>query len=116
MQHNVPNVLGFLAAPSEADCHHAVSLALLKVRSIKGMTCDNLAKLLDCSAETIRNASNEKTLLSFDSIARLCYLFPLESTPIHELWDGPAEQPTPAERFERIERELVALRAVAGRA
>jgi len=115
MPHNVPNVLGFLAAPAKGDCQRAISLALLKVRSHKDMTCDKLAKLLECSAETIRNASNEETLLSFDAVARLCYLFPLETTPIHELWDGPAEQPSPAERIERIERELGALREMAGR-
>lgn len=106
------NVLGFLAAPDRETSLRAVSMALLKVRSIDGMTCEKLGKLLECSADTVRNASNEETLLSFDHVARLCYLFPDESAPIRQLWE-PVESPTPAERIDRIERELDALRRLA---
>lgn len=104
------NVLGFLAVPDREDAVRAISLALLKARSIPEMTCLKLGKLLDCSADTIGTASNEESLLSFDSVARLCYLFPDESKPIRDLWDRAEDAPTVAERLARIERELDAIR------
>lgn len=69
------HVLGFLAAPDRQMSLRAVSLALLKVRAIDGMTCAKLGEALACSVDTIRAASNEETLLSFDGIARLLYTF-----------------------------------------
>lgn len=107
------NVLGFLAAPDRQVCLRAISLALLKVRAHDGMTCEKLGKAIDCSADTVRNASNEEALLSFDCVARLCYYFPEETGSVQQLWAGPVEAPTVDERFERIERELIALRKVA---
>ena len=104
------NVLGFLSAPCREISLRAISLALLKVRSIDGMTCEKLGKTLECSADTIRNASNEETMLSFDAVARLLYFFPDETGPIRELWGCAEERPTVATRLERIERELDAIR------
>ena len=104
------NVLGFLAAPDRETSLHAISLVLLKIRATPGMTCEKLGKTLDCSADTVRAASNEETLLSFDTVGRLLYFFPEHCGPIHELWSGAVETPTIADRLERIERELDALR------
>jgi hypothetical protein len=104
------NVLGFLAAPDRESSLRAISLALLKVRALDGMTCEKLGKTLECSADTIRNASNEETLLGFDSVMRLCYFWPDESAPIRALQQPPTEAPTVADRLERIERELDAIR------
>lgn len=104
------NVFGFLAAPGRECSLRAVSLTLLKVRSIDGMTCEKLGKTLECSADTIRNASNEEAMLSFDCVARLCYFFPEEARPITELWNRAAAKPTVDDRIERIERELAAIR------
>lgn len=81
------NVLGFLFAPDRSICLRAVSLALLKVRAIDGMTCEKVGQALGCSADTIRAASNEESLLSFDAIARLVFLFPEQCAPINELWN-----------------------------
>lgn len=81
------SVLGFLYAPDRDISLRAVSLALLKVRALEGMTCAKLGKALECSVDTIRAASNEETLLSFDAIARLVFLFPEQSASIHELWN-----------------------------
>jgi hypothetical protein len=81
------NVLGFLFAPDREISLRAVSLALLKVRSLDGMTCAKVGQALGCSADTIRAASNEETLLSFDAIARLVFLFPDQAAPIHDLWN-----------------------------
>lgn len=104
------NVFGFLSAPERASSVRAISLALLKVRALPDMTCEKLGKALECSADTIRNASNEETMLSFDSVARLCYFWPDESAPIRALLIPPSEAPTVADRLERIERELEAIR------
>ena len=104
------HVLGFLAAPDRQMSLRAVSLALLKVRAIDGMTCAKLGEALACSVDTIRDASNEETLLSFDGIARLLYFFPEQSSPIRELWERAIVAPTAAERLERIERDLDAIR------
>lgn len=103
-------VLGFLAAPDRQMCLHAISKVLLKVRSLDGMTCDKLGKTLECSADSIRHASNEESMLSFDCIARLCYFFPEQCAPVFELWGRAAPALTVADRVDRIERELAAIR------
>lgn len=105
-----PNVLGFLDAPDRNLALRAVSLALLKVRALDGMTCEKLGSLLGCSDDTIRHATNEETMLCFVVIARLLDLFPDESAPIRQLWERGAEAPTANERIERIERDLEAIR------
>lgn len=79
------HVLGFLGAPDRQTSLRAISLALLKVRSLDGMTCEKLGKVLECSADTIRAASNEETLLSYDTAKRLEYFFPEQCGPIREL-------------------------------
>lgn len=104
------HVLGFLGAPDRELSLRAVSLALLKVRAIDGMTCAKAGEALKCSADTIRAASNEETMLSFDSVARLLYFFPDESAPIRQLWERAETTLTVAERCARIERDLDAIR------
>lgn len=104
------NFLGFLAAPDREITLRAISLALLKIRALDGMTCEKLGNAVGCSADTVRTASNEESLLSFDCIARLLYLFPDESGPIRELWGRAEDAPTVSDRLERIERELDAIR------
>jgi hypothetical protein len=104
------NVLGLLFAPDRESSLRAVSLSLLKVRGLDGMTCEKLGKALECSADTIRNASNEDAMLCFTSIARLLFLFPDESAPIRQLFDGEGAVPTADERIARIERDLEAIR------
>lgn len=84
---NNGNVLGFLAAPDREMSLRAISLALLKVRALDGMTCEKIANVLACSIDTVRAASNEETLLSFDTAKRLEYFFPEQCGPIRELAD-----------------------------
>ncbi len=43
-------------------------------------------------------------------IARLLYFFPEQSSPIRELWERAIVAPTAADRLERIERDLDAIR------
>jgi hypothetical protein len=83
---------------------------LLRIRS-HGWSRDALGGLIGCSADTIDNASNEKTMLSFDCIAALGFNFPEEFALVESLWNCRASTPpTTAERLERIEREASAIR------
>ncbi len=104
------NVFGFLAAPSRESSMRAISMALLKVRALDGMTCESIGKLLDCSADTIRNATNEETLLSFDAIARLCYFFPDEAKPVRELIAPEPRQQSIHDKFDALHSEIEELR------
>lgn len=113
MATNPPNVFGFLAAPSREASLHAIAKVILAVRSA-GITYKEIARAIDVSPDTIEGAAVEKSLLSFDAVARLVYLFPNETRAICELMRPPVEQPTSAERIERIERELEALRRDVG--
>lgn len=103
------NVLGFLFAPDREMSLRAVSLALLKVRALDGMTCAKLGEAIGCCADTIRAASNEETLLSFDCIARLAYLFPDQCASIHELWQRERAVLTAEEHLAAIEHHSAAL-------
>lgn len=104
------NVIGLFPPPSRDVALHAISRALLRIRC-NGWTCEALGGKIGVSKDTIENASNEKSMLSFESIALLAYHFPEEFTFIEALWNcRPTEQPTVADRLERIERELDAIR------
>lgn len=108
--HSPANVLGLFPPPSLSDCENAIARALLRIRS-NGVCIDALADKLGCSAGTIENASNGKTLLRFDSVARLAYHYPAEFSLIEMIWNGrPVEPVTTADRLERIERDLDAIR------
>jgi len=109
MHGNAPNVFAFLAAPSRDASLFAVAKVVLAVRGL-GLTYKEIAKAIDVSPDTIEGAAAEKSLLSFDAVARLCYLFPGEAAPLFDLMRPTREQPTTAERIERIERELSAIR------
>ena len=103
-------VSGNLFAPDRDDAMHAISIAMLKVRSNSGLSCDKLGKLLDCGRDAIGHATNATHMLSFDSIALLLYHFPDECAPIRALWEGASQAPSFTDRLDRIEREISALR------
>ena len=110
------NVLGFLSAPDRNMSLRAVALALLKVRALDGMTCAKIAHALECSVDTIQAASNEQTLLSFDTIARLAYFFPDQCSPIHELWNRARVALTADDHRAAIEQHTAALCRMVGEA
>ena len=104
------NVLGLFNAPGRQDCLAAVARALLRIRS-NGWSREALGKVLECSPDTIDNATNEKGMLCFVSIARMAFHFPDEFALIQAAWTCcDTARPTPAERLDRIEREFDALR------
>jgi hypothetical protein len=100
------NVLELFSAPSRQDCLTAVSRALLRIRS-NGWTRDALGKALDCSADTIDNATNETSMLCFSSIARLAFHFPDEFALIEGTWSCcAAPAPTPLERIAAAQEQI----------
>ncbi|CAB5162517.1 hypothetical protein UFOVP152_33 [uncultured Caudovirales phage] len=109
MHGNRPNVFGFLSAPTREASLHTIAKAILSVRSM-GVTYKEIAKAIDVSADTIEGAASEKSLLSFDAVARLVYLFPDVTGIVCELMQPPCERPTVSDRLERIEREISAIR------
>ena len=105
-----PKISGLFPPPDRTDCAKAVARALLRIRS-EGWSLEKLGKLLDCSGDTIANASNEKGLLSLDSVALLGYYFPEEFSLIESLWTcAPTKPLTVAERLDVIEMHQAAIR------
>lgn len=112
MHGKTQSVLSILAAPCRETSLKAISLALLRVRANnEGATWDSIATALDCSPDTVKAARDEKSLLSFDSIARLGYFFPDEFTVVKALWENnPGEPPTIPKRLDTIQAEIDAIR------
>jgi lambda repressor-like predicted transcriptional regulator len=107
---NAPTVFPHFPPATRDDALKAIARALLRIRS-KGWSCAALGKELDCSADTIENASNERSLLSFENLLPLATKFPDEWKMVEALWTlRPPEQPSLPDRLERIERELDAIR------
>ncbi len=95
--------------PSEEDCLKSISLAIIRLRS-NGWSRGDLARELGCSKDTIDNATNEKTMLSFNSIALLAFKFPDEFRLVETLWSARACAPlTVADRLERIAADTAAI-------
>lgn len=104
------NVLSLFAAPGREECLASISRALLRIRA-SGVTCAQLGRVLACCPDTIEGASNEKSLLSFDSVALLAFHFPDEWALVESLWTCRAvETPSIADRLDRVERDLAAIR------
>lgn len=108
------HVLGFMGAPDRQTSLRAIALALLKVRALDGMTCEKIGHALACSADTVRAASNEETLLSYDTAKRLEYFFPEQCGPIRELADHISDQPTADDHRAAIAHHADALARMVG--
>ena len=99
-----------LLAPDKEDCLRVISKAVLQIRNERNFSREKLGKAIGCGKDAIGTATNEESLLSFDSIALLCHYFPDEAAPILRLLGCAHEDPTPTDRIKRIERELEALK------
>lgn len=108
----------FLFAPDRETSLRAISRALLKVRALDGMTLPKVGEALGCSGDTVADASNELTLLSFDKVARPVFLFPDQCGPIFDLWNREPSALTVEEHQAAIEHhtaELVRLTREVGK-
>jgi hypothetical protein len=99
----------YLFAPDRESSLRAVARALLKVRALDSMTIPKVAEALGCSVDTIKDASNEQTLLTFDKVARLVFLFPVEAAPVVALMNHAPMALTAEEHSAAIERHTDAL-------
>ena len=117
MHGSKPGVLGILAAPNRESSVKAVSLCLLRVHANHGddgLTWTALADLLRCSLDTIVAARDEKSLLSFDLVARLGYHFPDEFRVVSQLWENGHDTPSLRDELQDIVARIEAVARKAG--
>jgi hypothetical protein len=108
---SAPNVLALFGEPDRKSSLIAVANAVRRTKYHERLTSAELAEQLRCDPETIENAENERNLIGFDKIARLLAKFPQHCGDLRNLWEmQPVDQPTVADRLERIERETAAIR------
>lgn len=103
----------FMFAPDRGTSLRAVSLALLKIRSLDGMTYGKIAHVLGCCVDTVQSAANEETLLSLDKVAALMGAFPNECATIHALWGRERAELTAEDHRAAIEHHTAALARMA---
>lgn len=110
MSTQTKNVLPLFRPPDREFSLHVIGLCLAKVRG-RGITLAQLSAELDCSIDTIKNATNEDALLSFDSIARLGYHYPEEFQVVEQLWNcQPSRELTAVEHMDEAVRHIDAAR------
>lgn len=103
-------VLALFGEPDRKSSLIAISNAVRLTKYAERLTSIDLAERLRCDPETIENAENERNLIGFDKVARLLALFPDHCQEIRNLWEmQPVDQPTRADRFDRIRGELAAI-------
>lgn len=107
-----PNVFGFLAAPDREATLFAISKALLSIRQT-GVTYKDIARALEVSDDTVANAVAENSLLSTDTVLRLCYFFGDHAAPVRDLILPPSEPKTRDDVIVSIQRQLDGLRGAA---
>jgi hypothetical protein len=105
------NRLSLFGAPGSNDCLAAISKAVLNARCNHNLTNEQLADGLGCCTGTIKNALSETSMMRTDTLLRFGYFFPEEFAPVHALMTAAVpEAPSVADRLERIETHLDAIR------
>jgi hypothetical protein len=114
MRDSSPHVPGLFPAPCRDITLNAISRAILRIRS-NGVKAKDLAKKLDVSTDILTSAAAEESMLNFTAIARMAFFYPDEwASLVEPLWTCiPPEPVTLADRLDRIDREVVAMRRVA---
>lgn len=104
------NVFALFGALNRKCCLIAIGNSIRDVEYKERLTMAEIGAEIECSGETVENAKYERNLLEFDKIARLLARWPQHCAPIRNLWDmQPHEPETPAEKLNRLVRELAAL-------
>jgi hypothetical protein len=109
-------VFALFGPVTRRSCQIAISEAVYSIEnnardeSGQRMTPAKIAAEIDRSAETIENAKYQKTLVEFDTVARLIARWPEHCGDILNLWEmQPREPETRDEKRKRLIRELSAL-------
>lgn len=108
-----PNVLPLFQRPREKDYRAAVAKIIRDVKARHNLSNIALAEEIGCCAETIGNAENEANSLNAVILGAIRWRFGADAVrPWDDLCDGQIAdpEPTPAERIDRIERELGEMR------
>lgn len=101
-----PGILGKSGQPVPARVHAN--------HGDDGLTWTALADLLRCSLDTIVSARDEKSLLSFDLVARLGYHFPDEFRVVSQLWENGHDTPSLRDELQDIVARIEAVARKAG--
>lgn len=111
MATNAAEVLPIFGEPDRETSLRAISRALLKVCSDRGIKPKRLAEQLGCSRDTINQAIDGEHMIGFETIARFGYHFPEEFKIVAQLWDcAVSTTPTVDDRIKVIEGHLDAIR------
>lgn len=124
---SAPNVLcdapetfirSLFGRPTSGSYRAAVSQIIREVKARHKLSNERLAELIGCSEQTIANAEGERAENNLNAVTlfSIAYAFGEEAIePVRALYlCAPTEQPTPATRLNRIEREINALRKEIG--
>lgn len=104
------DVLALFGPAEREDCLYALSKAVLRIQA-NGTPFTEIARKINASTDTVEAAAHGHSLLTFDKVARLAHHFPAEFAIVAPLFSpAPTGPLTVADRLERIERELDAIR------
>ena len=107
-----PQVLCLFTAPDRISALSAIGRTIGCIQRTHALSYVEIAKVLECSPDTVERAARHDTLLNFDTVARLAHFFPECADTIRQMFDPAitAAPPTIEERLERIEREAALIR------
>jgi DNA-binding XRE family transcriptional regulator len=105
-------VRSLFGRPSSRSYRIAVAQTIRDVKARHKLSNERLAELIGCSEQTVANAENECGDMQAVTLLSLGYAFGEEAiAPVRALYlCAPTEQPTIADRLDRIEREAAAIR------
>lgn len=115
---SLPQVCGLFPPPERTDALNAVSKTIFLIRRAYGLSAKDIARALkqpdgeSPDPDTIGRAERRETLLSFDLIAQIAFIYRDCADPIRALLDpAPTAEPTTLEeRLQRAEQEILAVR------
>jgi hypothetical protein len=88
----------------------AISNAIFAIEYQERLTMAQIGAEIDVEAETVENGKYQRTLLRFDTVARMLARWPQHTAEIRQLWEMNEPAPeTVEEKRKRLIRELAAL-------
>lgn len=115
---SLPQIRGLLPPPERTDALAAVAKTVGLIRRRHALSAKEIAASLKKEdgaapiADTVERAERQETLLSFDLIAQLAYLYGDCADPLRAILEPAiAEEPmTLGQRLARAEQEILAVR------
>ena len=108
---NAPHVLCLFGRPDRTSALAAIARVIWLVKRRHALSCAEIAKVIECSPDTIERALNRETMLGADNLAALLWSFEDCAEPWQRLCQPEAApEMTIEERLQRIEREAATIR------